>query len=149
LTFLPPLRRICLACTKSTRRCVCAINSIQNGFTARTRAKDAVSRASPNTSPYVSNLAPLCNFPPTHYLFRRLVQSFQRTRRLVDQVETICRARLASARLWTNWWMMRRHGTTQNASLMISKPHALRKVVERLQHGRLPENPSGNEEPIR
>ena len=145
MTFPLPPRRIYLACTKSTRHCVCAISSIQNGFTARTPAKDVVSRGSPNTSPCASYQALLFNFP-THRLFCRLARSCQRIHHSVGQVGTIYRARLASARLWTNWWMTRRHDTTPSASLTISNPHALRRVVGRLQRGRLPGNPSGNDQ---
>ena len=49
-------KQIYLACTKSTRHCVCAINLIQSAFTAKTPEKGAVLRASPNTSPCAFNL---------------------------------------------------------------------------------------------
>jgi hypothetical protein len=45
---LPP-KRIYLDCTRNMRRCVCATNLIRSGFTVRIQAKDAVSKAFPNT----------------------------------------------------------------------------------------------------
>ena len=78
-------------------------------------------------------------------LFHRLARSLQRTHHSVNQVVTIYRTRLASVRWWTNWSMTQRHDTMPNGSLTSFKHHALRKAAERLQHGKLLENPSGKQ----
>jgi len=49
-------RPIDLVCTKSIKHCACATNSTQNDFIARTPAKAAASRASPNTLRCASTL---------------------------------------------------------------------------------------------